>query len=252
MNHVKIIADVNYWSQFFFKEPSSSLAFTDYELNEKYMREVPSKTGKYPNTQFECPYCDDKHKFLWCIGDDKRGDRQCAMRHIVNLSHRYTEYTHKLKEAGIDMTIKRKKHEWFELYNEYINVENCWCEACGEQFDTDAELLAHIKKKAHLCKVIESTQTNHIDFGIRSINVYPKMTDKQKEEVRSYETIKRVKIDPTAEDKIKCVKRWVCNCCVSHYPKADVKVLTFKKYSDICLHITSRYHIKALTNHSHS
>jgi hypothetical protein len=252
MNTVKIIADVNYWSQSYYELAGSSGAFTCDELNEKYMSEVPSKRGNHPNTEFNCRYCDGKNNFLWSIRDEKRGDRQGAMRHIVNLSHRYTEYTHKLKEVGIDMTIKRNKREWFELYDEYINVDASWCDACGEQFDTDGELLAHIKKKAHLCKVIESTQTNHIDFGLRCINVYPKMTDKQKEEVSTYETIVRIKFDATEAETIKFYKRWVCNCCVSHYPKASVKTFTFKKYSDICLHITSRVHIKAVNNHSRS
>jgi translation elongation factor EF-1beta len=252
MHTVKIIADVNYWSQTQYEIAGSSGAFSCDELNEKYMCEVSSKRGNHPNTEFNCPYCDGKNKFLWTIRDEKRGDRQGAMRHIVNLSHRYNEYTYKLKEAGIDMTIKRNKREWFELYDEYINVDEYWCEACGEQFDTDAELLAHIKKKAHLCKVIETTQTNHIDFGLRSINVYPKMTDNQRHEISSYETIVKVKFDASREETIKYTKRWVCKCCASHYPNADVKILTFKKYSDICRHITSRQHIKAVNNHSHS
>jgi len=250
MNHAKIIADVNYWSQKQYELAGSTGAFSCDELNEKYMKEVPSKRDHHPNTEFYCQYCDET--YLWAIRDEKRGNRQGAMRHIINLSHRYTEYTHKLKEAGIDMTIKRKKREWFELYDDYINVDAYWCEACGEQFDSDDELLAHIKRKAHLCKVIESTQTNHINFGLRYINVYPKMTDKQKEEVSSYETIVRVKFDATEAETIKFYKRWVCKSCVSHYTKADVKTFTFKKYSQICLHITSRFHTKGLTNHSRS
>lgn len=252
MHTVKITADVNYWRQSYYEMPSSSGVFTIDELDDKYFKEEPSKRGASPNTVFECPYCDGKHKFIWCVRDEKRGDRQGAMRHMVNLSHRYTEYTHKLKEAGIDMSIKRTKKEMFELYDEYINVDECWCEACGEQFDTESELLAHIRKKTHLCRVIESTQTNHIDFGLRSINVYPKLTDKQKAEINSYETIVKIKFDNDSEERFRYTKRWVCKCCASNYPNADVKKLTFKKYGDICRHIATTTHKKAINNQSQS
>lgn len=250
MHRVNISADVNYWKQSYYVLPSSSEVFTLNELNEKYFKEEPSKKGARPNTIFECPYCDCNNKFIWCIRDEKRGDRQGAMRHIVNLSHRYNEYTHKLKQIGIDMSIKRTKKEMFELYEGYINVDECRCEACSEQFDTDGELLAHIRKKTHLCRVIESTQTNHIDFETRSINVYPKLTNEQIEEIDSYETIVKLRFDNDSDEKIKCTKHWVCNSCVSHYAKADIKKLTFKNYGDICRHIITNSHKVGKKNNS--
>jgi hypothetical protein len=254
MLHIQITADINSWVQKYYEDPAGCSVFSDDSVNDKYFNEVKAKSGHNPNTEFCCPYCvGKKHKFLWCIRDEKRGDRQGAMRHLVNMSHRFNEYSHKINEQyGIDINAKRTKKEWFEFYAGYINPDECRCDCCNEQFDTDAELLAHIKKKNHFCSVVESTQTNIITFTKRSIDVFPKITNSQKAEILSYERIVRVKIDSRCEEQIICKKAWVCKCCEANYPKMNIKKITFKRYGDICRHINERYHKKALVNHNHS